>query len=542
MALTQATAGTLYHLNLSQTAYVQVAPSEPAPPRYGRINLAGSPDGIDDPLLRKAIRSRKVVRCSELLHQTTSGGGSPNARSRLVVPMVRDRVCVGVIDLDSDEAEHFRQEDEDTVQAASVVALLLCEKEDTLNLLRELQAPVDYQQAFDRFLDDLMTLVAAASGMPFIALRELRDNSLHCLKSFGFTGITDEELSLSPLDDYPVFREAVADRKTVVEKDVTRDEIRSMLERLKLKDVKSFIVVPVLVGTDIFGTLSFAVSCEHEYTTLEKSGLEAIANTVGVAIANHRNFHLAKERVFEEAKMGAAITVVDVAQSARHEARNHLQNCQERLTLLASLDIGGTAKQRAQAQQVVDAISQELMDVTNAIQKIKTVTKPPERAKTAGAIEEIWREAFALVIGRLEQNNIHWNIQGTATTRIAQEYMRFAFLNMILNSVVAFKESKRKKGRRIDVTIDVQGERAKDIAIRYVDNATGIDPSRLKPAPNEGGRPVADIFLPGVTSKSEGSGYGMYLTRKILAEHGGTIDLKDHRSGVVFDIKLPKVE
>jgi len=71
----------------------------------------------------------------------------------------------------------------------------------------------------------------------------------------------------------------------------------------------------VLVGKDIFGTLSFAVLCDHEYTTLEQQGLQTIANATGVAISNYRNFYIAQERLFEHAKIGAAITTVDVAQS-----------------------------------------------------------------------------------------------------------------------------------------------------------------------------------------------------------------------------------
>jgi putative methionine-R-sulfoxide reductase with GAF domain/nitrogen-specific signal transduction histidine kinase len=534
---TAARCGRLYLLHLATSAYVQfTSPVKPYP--QPRINLLDLPKDADEDVLRQAIAQRRIVRVQNTAI-TSPNHATSSVRSRLVVPIVRDNVCVGVFDLDSDQPDHFSSQHEETLQVAALVALLLCELEDVLSLLKALPTPVDYQQPFDQFLDDMITLVATASGLPLIALRELRDDTLYCLKSYGFETLKEDDLHISPYNDYPTFRQAIETRTTKVEHRVDKEHVRRQLDDLKVLNVKSFVVVPVCVGKDLFGTLSFAVKCEHEYTALEQSGLETIANAVGVAIANYRNFHLAEERMYQEARIGAAITTVDVAQSARHEARNFLESCQENLVLLKTMD-GNTVKQRNEQRKLIDEISQELKEAEQALQKIKTVTKPPEREVVSVRIEELWREAFALVTARLQQNDIKYHIAGTASTRGAKDYLRHAFLHLILNSIDAFKESKRKRERRIEVTIDAHSGKTFDLTIRYVDNATGIDPSKLKPSPNEGLHEVKDIFLPGITSKEEGSGYGMYLARKIFADHKGSIELVDHRNGVVFQISLPK--
>ena len=316
--------------------------------------------------------------------------------------------------------------------------------------------------------------------------------------------------------------------------------MQRLLGKLNLQGlVKSFIVVPILVGKAVYGTLSFAVTCPHSYTELERHGLTMIANAVGVALANYENFHRAQARVYEEATISAAITTVDVAQSARHEARNLIQNS---LELLAVLRAQKTTPPRLteRVKEITTDLSENLYGIDQELQKIKTVTKPPQRERIRCHLDQLWRDAFSLVAGRLKTLDVKYTITGSASATVAVDYMKHAFLNLILNSIDAFQCTKRKKGRAIAITIDERSAKAKDTLIRFTDNATGIDPYSLRPTPTDEPRSVVDIFESGVTSKREGSGYGLYLARKILTEHHGSIDLVDHTGGVVFDITLPK--
>jgi nitrogen-specific signal transduction histidine kinase len=43
-----------------------------------------------------------------------------------------------------------------------------------------------------------------------------------------------------------------------------------------------------------------------------------------------------------------------------------------------------------------------------------------------------------------------------------------------------------------------------------------------------------------VTSKENGSGWGLTLVRNILLQYGASIDLIEHRRGVSFRITLPR--
>ena len=84
-------------------------------------------------------------------------------------------------------------------------------------------------------------------------------------------------------------------------------------------------------------------------------------------------------------------------------------------------------------------------------------------------------------------------------------------------------------GKSAVVTIRL-GVVEKRLIITYRDNGPGINPS------------IRDkIFQKGVTTKGEGKGLGLYLSKRIVESYGGTIDLLDEkeRQGAAFIISVP---
>jgi len=66
---------------------------------------------------------------------------------------------------------------------------------------------------------------------------------------------------------------------------------------------------------------------------------------------------------------------------------------------------------------------------------------------------------------------------------------------------------------------------------------------RIVVADNGPGIPAAErekLFLPYYSTKRRGSGLGLAIVRRIIAEHGGTIDVGDNTPrGTRFTIELP---
>ena len=76
---------------------------------------------------------------------------------------------------------------------------------------------------------------------------------------------------------------------------------------------------------------------------------------------------------------------------------------------------------------------------------------------------------------------------------------------------------------------------------------TQFDPSnglvRVMVSDNGPGIPAAErekLFLPYYSTKRRGSGLGLAIVRRIIAEHGGSIDVGDNTPrGTRFTIELP---
>jgi signal transduction histidine kinase len=94
-------------------------------------------------------------------------------------------------------------------------------------------------------------------------------------------------------------------------------------------------------------------------------------------------------------------------------------------------------------------------------------------------------------------------------------------INLLLNAIDAVKN---QPARMISITASVNINHR--TTIEFADNGTGITPDLLD-----------KIFMPFFTSKKEGSGIGLSLSRQIMQMHKGAISVKSKPGeGTVFTL------
>ena len=97
----------------------------------------------------------------------------------------------------------------------------------------------------------------------------------------------------------------------------------------------------------------------------------------------------------------------------------------------------------------------------------------------------------------------------------------FCFLNLILNAIDA-----TDKNGRIEIQTRRDGNRLR-ISVR--DDGPGIPPGQ-----------AVKLFQPYFTTKKHGTGLGLFVTRKMVADHGGEITFASAPDeGTVFEVALP---
>jgi signal transduction histidine kinase len=98
------------------------------------------------------------------------------------------------------------------------------------------------------------------------------------------------------------------------------------------------------------------------------------------------------------------------------------------------------------------------------------------------------------------------------------------FLNLVLNAVDA-----TVPGGRVELGA---GSEPNGLRVWVRDNGAGIAPENCD-----------RLFQPYFTTKHHGTGLGLFMARKLLAGHGGTIECESMAgAGTTFVVRLPAVQ
>ena len=102
------------------------------------------------------------------------------------------------------------------------------------------------------------------------------------------------------------------------------------------------------------------------------------------------------------------------------------------------------------------------------------------------------------------------------------EQLRKVLLNLVLNAFDAV-------GHNGSVTMEVSPQSNGEALLQVADTGPGI-PESIRER----------LFEPFVSSKESGTGLGLTICRRIVEQHGGTIDAANRpEGGAMFSIRLP---
>ena len=106
---------------------------------------------------------------------------------------------------------------------------------------------------------------------------------------------------------------------------------------------------------------------------------------------------------------------------------------------------------------------------------------------------------------------------------IDPEQIRRVLINLIDNAIEAME-------RRGDIVVETQLDTGNNLVkVVVADDGPGIPPAERE-----------KLFLPYYSTKRRGSGLGLAIVRRIIAEHGGSIEVSDNTPrGTRFTIELP---
>ncbi len=214
----------------------------------------------------------------------------------------------------------------------------------------------------------------------------------------------------------------------------------------------------------------------------------------------------------------------EVARRLAHEIKNPLtpiQLCAERIQRHFS---NAPPAARALVDECTETIVGEVESLKGLVDEFSQFARMPSPRTVATDLSRLISDTIALYDGIFSAVRIEQRFaSGLPLVRLDPEQIRRVIINLVDNAVEAME-------RRGEIVVETQLDTANAIVrVIVADDGPGIPAGERD-----------KLFLPYYSTKRRGSGLGLAIVRRIIAEHGGNIDVGDNTPrGTRFTIELP---
>ena len=268
------------------------------------------------------------------------------------------------------------------------------------------------------------------------------------------------------------------------------------------------------------------------YVSLPETGtgeMGRLAQTFNQMVERLRENRKLEERLNEAEKLSL---LGRFASTVAHEVRNSLNFINLSIDQIRAKHVAGEDRAARELQRNLVNIKDEVIRLNRLVNDFLAAGRqsPPQLAAC-----DLWgtvQQAVEVVEKQAQQQGVKISAdlpQQDPILRADAAQLKTCFLNVLTNSIQAMPQ-----GGAIHVTAEIKPSNGKPetVALRFADNGPGI------PAANR-----EKIFTPFYSTKPTGFGLGLAITRKIIEEHGGSIQVADSSDiaggGTVMVIELP---
>jgi two-component system nitrogen regulation sensor histidine kinase NtrY len=224
----------------------------------------------------------------------------------------------------------------------------------------------------------------------------------------------------------------------------------------------------------------------------------------------------------------------DVARRLAHEIKNPLTPIQLSAERLRRQFATAPPAARDLIEECTATIVAEVDSLKQLVDEFAQFARMPAPKAVLTDLNGVLDETVSLYSGLFRHIVLERRFaDGLPPVRVDAEQIRRVIINLVDNGVEALggaAAGPRDDGSPPRIELATQHDPVNGVVrITVSDNGPGI--------------PAADrekLFLPYYSTKRRGSGLGLAIVRRIIAEHGGAIDVVDNTpSGTIFSIELP---
>ncbi len=232
----------------------------------------------------------------------------------------------------------------------------------------------------------------------------------------------------------------------------------------------------------------------------------------------------------ERAHISRVLTMGEIAASLAHEINQPLSAI--RSYAQAGLRfLNNTPVQTDEVSKVLEGIITGNRRAEEVIQRIRMALKKQPVKRTRLDVNDIIKEASTLLQSKFQEHKISLRLEiatGLLPVFGDRVQLQQVLFNLILNAIDAITASLESSSGEV-VVLALTDNKLKSVTIAVRDNGIGIDKQQ--------GESMFEAFY---TTKPEGMGIGLSISRSIIEDHGGQFWVtKNPDKGVTFSFTVP---
>jgi PAS domain S-box-containing protein len=298
--------------------------------------------------------------------------------------------------------------------------------------------------------------------------------------------------------------------------------------RRSLAALQRGIAVPNSYHFDGMDRQGAILALKHMVRLVTWEGQPAIQSTVIDVTERRRAEERARQRQAELAHVARLNMMGEMATTLAHELNQPL-GAVATYTEACRLILRSGPEDTAQLVRALDQIARQAQRASEIVRRVREFVRKTDQGRTKIDLNGLVRDAVALTAEDAREHGIAIELLLTRDLPLIvadRVQIEQVLLNLLRNSVEAMSTA-RAGGRRL--TVSTAREAAERVVVTVQDNGPGLRAGAER-----------RIFEPFYTTKSDGMGMGLSISRSIVEEHAGRLWVeRDRGLGVTFHFDLP---
>ena len=296
--------------------------------------------------------------------------------------------------------------------------------------------------------------------------------------------------------------------------------------------LRGAIIMNAFVQASLIFALSFSGNDDVDVTLFQALLLVFASSSLTLGLVVDQNKFATAQLHAREEELAASLKVAatgELAGTLAHELGHPLGAISNYAAALNHLVRKLTPDE--EATRIGAKLTQEIVRATDTLHRLRDFFRTGSMSLEPVDLGGLMRDAIRLLRDRLERNGIAPVMvipNGPVTVLADQIQLRAVIYNLLVNAIDALRPI-APESRILSIAIRRSGETA---LLEVEDSGGGVAPD------------VKDhIFEPLITTKKDGLGLGLSMSRSVINAHGGSIALEDSLlGGAKFVISLPHEE